>query len=358
MTTARVADVPARSQELYVAGHGSGPQSGLHRFRMRDDVWTGDQLAQVPVLSALARHPSAPVVYGVSGGRDEGWLHAWRINADATPIAHVSTGGGEPCHVAVDPGGGWMVAANYATSSLAVWRLAGDGSVLGEAHLLELSGSSIDPDRQTTAHPHHVVLDRDVAYAVDLGADVVHVFAVQSSSNVADILTPLRDVSVPSGTGPRHLVRLGDGLVAVTGELLSTVLVGRLGTSAGHWSVASSTRRGVRPGSGYERNYPSDITCSPDQRLVYVANRGHNSVSTYDVGSGRPVLLSEVDVEGRWPQHLMVCDDDLLVATRDSDRVCAVSLDDGVPTTSRVLFECPGANWLLAGLSAQDPSGR
>jgi 6-phosphogluconolactonase len=356
MNTSSVADVSARSQELYVAAHGSGPQFGLHRFQIRDGVWTGDQLAQVPALSALARHPSAPVVYGVSGGPDEGWLHAWRIGADATPIAHVSTGGGEPCHLAVDPGGGWLVAANYATSSLAVWRVAGDGSVLGEAQLLKLSGSSVDPDRQTTAHPHHVGLDGDVAYAVDLGADVVHVFAVQTSSHAADFLTPLRDVAVPSGTGPRHLVRLGDGRVAVSGELLSTVLVGRLDTSADHWEVASSTRRGGRPGSGYERNYPGDITCSRDQRLVYLANRGHNSVSTYDVGSGRPVLLSEVDAGGRWPQQLMVCDDDLLVATRDSDRVCAVSLDDGVPTTSRVLFECPGASWLLAGPSAQDSS--
>jgi 6-phosphogluconolactonase len=293
-------------------------------------------------------------VYGVAGTPQDGWLHAWRVDGAATRLAEVSTGGGEPCHLAVDPQGRWLVVANYATSTLAVWRLADDGSLLGGAHLIALSGSSVDPDRQEAAHPHQVVLDGDVAYAVDLGADVVHVFTVRSSGDAGDVLTPLRDVAVPTGTGPRHLVRLRDGLVALSGELLSTVLAGRLDGSGADWSVASSTGRGARPAPPYERNYPSDIACSPDQRLVYLANRGHDSVSTFDVTSGEPVLVGEADVGGRWPQHLMVRGDDLLVAARDSNRVCALSLDDGVPTSSRVLLECPGATWLLAGEAAQD----
>lgn len=349
MTTSDVTDVPPLAQELYVAGHGSGPEFGLYRFEFRDGDWHGAQLAEVEALSALARHPSARVVYGVSGSPEEGWLHAWHVDGRATPLAAVTTGGGEPCHLAVDPGGRWLVVANYATSSLAVWLLADDGSLLGDAELITLTGSGVDPDRQEAAHPHQVVLDGELAYAVDLGADVVRVFAVRPSDDAADVLPPVREVAVPTGTGPRHLVRIRDGLVALSGELQSTVLVGRLSGSRAGWSVASSTRRGARPAPPYERNYPSDIACSPDQRLVYLANRGHDSVATFDVASGEPVLVGEVDAGGRWPQHLMVLGDDLLVATRDSNRVCALSLDVGVPTRSRVLLECPGATWLLAG---------
>lgn len=348
MTTSGVDDAPLRPGELYVAGHGSGPDFGLYRFQLRDGAWEGGLQVPVAALSALAPHPFAPVLYGVAGGPEEGWLHSWRVDGGVTPVGRVSTGGGEPCHLAVDPQGRWLAVANYATSTLAVWSLADDGSVLGGAHLLALSGSSVDPDRQTAAHPHQVVLDADVAYVVDLGADVVHVLGVQSSHDATDVLTPLRDVAVPGVTGPRHLTRLGDGLVAISGELLSTVLVGRLDASEPAWSVAPSTRRGARPGAGYERNYPSDIACSPDHRFVYLANRGHHSISTFDVGSGRPVLVGEVDAGGRWPQHLLVGDEELLVATRDSDRVCALTLEDGVPTTSRVVVECPGAAWLVA----------
>ena len=349
MTTSSTADAADRSPEVYVAGNGSGPEFGLYRFQLRDRAWTGTQLAEVAALSALAQHPTSPVVYGVSGTPgEEGRLRAWRVDGAATALADVATGGSEPCHLAVDPAGRWLVVANYESGSLAVWTLAEDGTPVGDASLLQLSGSSVDPDRQTTAHPHQVVLDGDVTYVVDLGADVVRVFTVDSSRDSADVLTSLREVPVPSGTGPRHLVRLPDGRAAISGELLSSVLVGRLGASSVDWSVASSTQRGARPGPPYERNYPSDITCSPDQRLVYLANRGHDSVSTFDVASGQPVLVGEVDAGGRWPQHLVVSGEDLLVAARDSSVVSALSLDDGVPTTSRVLFECPGATWLLA----------
>jgi 6-phosphogluconolactonase len=349
MTTSGVPDAPVPAQELYVAGHGSGPQFGLYRFRARDGAWEGAQLTQVQALSALARHPAAPIVYGVSGTPEDGRLHAWRVDGTAEPLAEVPTGGGEPCHLAVDPHGRWLVVANYAGSSLAVWLLAEDGSPLDDAYVIPLSGSSVDPERQEAAHPHQVVLDGDLAYAVDLGADVVRVFTVQAARHAADVLRHLRDVAVPAGTGPRHLVTLDNGLVALSGELLSTVLTGRLDGSGLGWSATPSTRRGARPAPPYGRNYPSDITCSPDQRLVYLANRGHHTVSTFDVGSGEPVLVGELDLGGRWPQHLLVQGDDLLVAARDSNRVTALALEDGVPTTNRVLLECPGATWLLAG---------
>jgi 6-phosphogluconolactonase (cycloisomerase 2 family) len=345
MTTPPV--TPDVTQELYVAGHGAGPEFGLQRFQLRDGAWTGTQLAEVPALSALARHPSAPVVYGVSGTPEEGRLHAWRVDGPASALGEVSTGGGEPCHLAVDPEGRWLVVANYATSSLAVCALADDGSLLEDPRMLPLSGNSVDPDRQEAAHPHQVVLDGDVAYVVDLGADVVRVLAVRSSPDAGEVLTPRHEVAVPTGTGPRHLARLRDGLVALSGELESTVLTGRLDAPGAEWSVAPSTGRGPRPQGPYERNYPSDIAASPDRRLVYLANRGHDTVSTYDIASGRPVHVGEVDAGGRWPQHLLVQGEDLLVATRDSDQVCALTLEDGVPTTARVLFACPGATWLL-----------
>jgi 6-phosphogluconolactonase (cycloisomerase 2 family) len=354
MTTSGVPDAPVPAQELFIAGHGAGPEFGLYRFRVRDGGWDGAQLARVDALSALARHPRAPIVYGVSGTPEDGWLHAWRIDGPAEPLAEVPTGGGEPCHLAVDPAGRWLVVANYAGSSLAVWLLADDGSLLGDPHLIPLVGTSVDPERQEAAHPHQVVLDGDLAYAVDLGADVVRVFAVQASSDAEDVLTHLRDVAVPAGTGPRHLVTLGDDLVALSGELLSTVLTGRLDGSGLDWSATPSTGRGARPAPPYERNYPSDIARSSDRRLVYLANRGHDTVSTFDVGSGEPVVVGEVDVGGRWPQHFLVQGEDLLVAARDSNRVTALALEDGVPTTSRVLLECPGATWLLPAAAAHD----
>jgi hypothetical protein len=59
------------------------------------------------------------------------------------------------------------------------------------------------------------------------------------------------------------------------------------------------------------------------------------------------VFVSEVDTGVTWPQHLLVDDDELVIAGWDSGLVVSMPLVDGVPAEPNVLFECPGAVWLL-----------
>jgi hypothetical protein len=77
-----------------------------------------------------------------------------------------------------------------------------------------------------------------------------------------------------------------------------------------------------------------------------VANRGYNTVAAFAVGAGAPRLIAELDSGVLWPQHLLVAEDDLLIAGRDSSLVTAMPLVNGVPSEQRTLFECPGAAWL------------
>jgi len=310
--------------------------------------WDGEHLARVDQLSALAWHPSLPVIYGVSGTGHDGAVHAWDVSGnDALPLTASPSGGAEPTHLAVDPHARMLVVTNYATSTLGVWPLAEDGSPLGAGELIMLSGGSIDPDRQNASHPHQVVFNGDMLYVVDLGADLLRTFAVAKHGNGADALTPVTEVPVPNGTGPRHLVVLPDGDVALSGELASTVLKGCPDDGESIWQVAPSTERAGPARSRQQRNYPGDIQCSTDGRLVYLANRGHDTVATFVVGGGPPRLIAESDSGVKWPQHLLVAGDDLLVAGWDSSLVTAMRLEDGVPGKHRVLFECAGAGWLL-----------
>lgn len=340
----------SHAEGLYVAGRGSGPFDGLHRFVNVDGRWRGAHLATVDQLSALAWHPSLPVVYGVSGVGDDGSVHAWDVSGNsAHTLTEMPSGGVEPCHLAVDPDARLLVVTNYTTSTLAVWPLAEDGSLIGEGELIELKGASIDPDRQNAAHPHQVVFNGDVLYVVDLGADVVRTFTVSERDNGADALTRVNEVPVPAGTGPRHLVLLPGRGVALSGELESSVLTGRLDDPPTGWLVAPSTRRSGPARTRSPRNYPGDIQCSPDGRFVYVANRGYDTVGTFAVGAGAPQLIAEVDSGVKWPQHLLVSGDELIVAGWDSGSVVAMPLTNGVPGEPRVLFECAGAGWLLPG---------
>lgn len=331
---------------LYVAGHGSGPEHGLYRFRRRDDAWSGTQLAAAPSLTSLARHPTLPVVYGTAGTSSTGSLLAWTVGQeDASLLSSVPSAGTEPCHLAVDPHGRWLAVANYSSGSVAVWALADDGSLGGREQLLELTGAGIDPDRQEAAHPHQVVLDGDLAYVPDLGADRIRVY--RCDGQPASRFVQEHELAVPAGTGPRHLVVLGDGTVAVSGELRSTILTGTVRDPDSPWRDAASTGRTLRPSAAPTRNYPGDITASPDRALAYLANRGYHTISTFAVGGEDPLLVGELDAGVRWPQHLLLAEDELLVAGRDSSQVAALTLRHGIPVSSRVLFDCPGAAWLL-----------
>jgi 6-phosphogluconolactonase len=330
---------------LFVAGFGSGPEHGLYRFSLRDGAWRGVQVATVAALTSLARHPRLPVIYGTAGTPSTGTVLAWSLDGEASLISSVDAGGTEPCHLAVDPRGRWLAVANYSSGSVAVWGLADDGSIGSRAQLLELTGSGSDPDRQEAAHPHQVVLDAECAYVPDLGADCIRVYRCESDTGPTFV--PERELPVPTGTGPRHLVVLDDGVVAISGELRSTILTGTVTGAASPWREAASTGRTLPSGGTPSRNYPGDITSSSDHSLAYLANRGHHTVSTFAVGGEGPSLVGELDAGVEWPQHLLLAGDDLLVAGRDSSNVAALTLVDGVPVSSRILFDCPGAAWLL-----------
>lgn len=332
--------------DLFVAAFGSAPEHGLYRFGLRDGAWSGRQLAAVPALTSLARHPSLPVVYGTAGTPTTGTVLAWAVGGDdAALLSSVPADGTEPCHLAADPHGRWLAAANYSSGSVAVWGLSEDGSLTGREQLLELTGSGSDPDRQEAAHPHQVVVDGDRAYVPDLGADLIRVYRCDGDG--ASRLVPEREHAVPAGTGPRHLVVLGNGRVAVSGELASTILTGSVADPATPWCAVASTRRSLPPSGAPSRNYPGDITASPDRARAYIANRGHHTVSTFAVGGEDPQLLGELDAGVGWPQHLLLIGNELLVAGRETSNVAALTLENGVPVSSRILFDCPGAAWLL-----------
>lgn len=324
---------------LYVAAYGSDPTHGLYRFAHVERGWQGSLLSVVDRLSALAWHPTLPVIYGVSGS-EVGRVHAWNVSGStASTLTDAESGGLEPCHVAVSPDGRRVVVTNYSSSNLMVWDVAADGSLVN-AVALHLTGSGRDPERQEAAHPHQAVFESGELRVVDLGTDAVRTFDWTGSAE----LRLTGGSPVPAGTGPRHMVQLADGATAVSGELTSTLLVGDL-ASVGGWSVYPSTTVDTADGV---RNYPGDIRASRDGHLVYLANRGNDTIATFRVVDTAAALVSEIDSGVTWPQHLAVVEDDLVVAGRGSSQVVALTLVDGVPSSApRVLFDCPGAAWIL-----------
>lgn len=332
---------------LFVAGRGAPPGAGLYRYHRTGGTWHGQQVAAVTDLAALAAHPTRRVLYGVAGTGD-GALHAWSVSgAQVSEFDMTGTGGQEPCHVSVDPSGRFVVATNYASGTLTVQKLGADGSFQGPISLVHFSGNGIDAERQDGPHPHQAVFHDSMLHVVDLGTDLVRHFVVPPADMTA-AFNPAGITPLPPGTGPRHLTVLPDGLFVLSGELASTVLAGRPSRAYQEWAVAPSTERTGPARTRHLRNYPGDIQSSPDGTRIHCANRGYDTIATFEVQDTSLRMISEREVHGAWPQHLLVTDEELFIAAWDSSLVTAMPLVDGIPQAPRPQFECQGASWLLA----------
>lgn len=342
---------------LFVAGRGAAASDGLHYFREQDGRWQGEQLATVVELAALCWHPTLPVVYGLSG-LGTGLLHVWDVSAvpggAAIETDTVDCVGEIPCDLAVDPSGRLLVSANFGSGSLTVWTLDAAGRPRGDGEAIALEGGTVaDLTGQAGPHPHQIVFSGELLYVPDYGADLVRVFAVDPLAGGAASLTELPGIPTPERTAPRHMAILpatpGETPRAVvSGERSSAILLGPLaGDDPASWSVCPGTDRTGPARSRHTENFAGDIRLSPDGGVAFFANRGYDTISAFDLRGGAPRPLWEVDSGTRWPQHMLVRGDQLLVAGWDSDAVTCLNAS-AEPGEARLLFECGGAGWLLA----------
>ncbi len=274
--------------------------------------------APVDELMYLAIDPSGSYLYGVSG-LAVGLVHAWRIGPSGGELVRVGepvgSGGAEPCQVVVDQSGSFVLVANYGGStpgSVAVLPILDDGSVGTATILTRVTAPGPDPERQRESHIHQVVpVPGGEVLVVDLGADEVVSYLLREGRLIEPVVS-----RAPAGCGPRHLVRLPDGRVLLSAELDSTLLRARLvGRELIGWSATPSTGFKLAPGV---RNYPSDVQVAGAGDVVYLANRGADSVAKLSVRTGG--ILAETRC-GAWPRQLALDGDRVYVACTNANQV-------------------------------------
>jgi 6-phosphogluconolactonase len=281
-------------------------------------------VARTPSPSFLARHPARPVLYAVNE-LDAGTVSAFGVAADGslTELAVQDTGGRHPCHLAVTPDGRHLLVANYSSGTVSVHPLDGDGAPGVRTDVLDLHGEGPDPDRQEGPHAHQVTPDRsgpDVLIT-DLGAD--RVWRSRLDPHAGRLSEPVVAMPVPPGTGPRHLLVGADGTLFLTGELAGAL----------SWQDREGDRGMVAASTTVERNFPSELVAGRDERFVYVANRGPDTVSAFAWADGKATLIAEVPTGGSWPRHMALLFDHLYVANERSHTVTVFRLDPdtGIP---------------------------
>ncbi|MFF0743207.1 beta-propeller fold lactonase family protein [Streptomyces sp. NPDC004111] len=309
----RAAGPALRSAYLgtYTTNPGGGKGIGLASYRAGEGGLTSSGvLGGVANPSYLALSPDRRTLYAVNE-QAEGAVTAVRIGDAGEPprgLGSRGTGGADPCHVSVHPGGRFLLSANYTGGSVAVHPIGRDGAPGEVADVVRHTGSGPDPERQQGPHAHMVLPDPAGRYvlAVDLGTDSVYTYRLDERKGK---LRECGRAATRPGAGPRHLAFHPSGKYAyLVNELDNTLVV--CGYDARTGALEPGTPQATLP-SGTElseRNYPAGVIVSADGRFVYVSNRGHNSIAHFAVqrGGAELRLLWVTQSGGAYPRHIVL----------------------------------------------------
>ncbi|RZQ60119.1 lactonase family protein [Amycolatopsis suaedae] len=306
----------------YTPDAGSG--TGIRTFSHSDGTLTPVGELAMTSPSWLAWHPTLPVLYAANESA-EGTITTVRTDP-LRAAGTVSSGGADPCHLAVTPDGRYLLCSNYTSGSLAVFALDHEGTVAERTDLVTHDGSGPVTERQASAHVHMAVplatADGTVVSAVDLGTDQIVSYTLTEGQ-----LTRLATSALPPGTGPRQLVRKeGNDLAYVAGELAGTLIAVRE-DPVGTFTPLSVVRATAAEYPGVT-NYVAHLEITGDR--LYVSNRGPDCVTEFDVSAPEPRAVADHPC-GAFPRHFTIAGDRLLVASQLGGEITAVPLDGGEP---------------------------
>lgn len=241
-------------------------------------------------------------------------VHSFTVDSATgtlTPLNQQDAPGPFPTYLALDEQNGWLLTANhgsfdhvqkvretdrgtwvtefvYDDSTVILYRLAADGRVGDIADLVVLDGHGMDPNTslqagghgQASAHAHSVVIDPSGQFVLvgDKGTDRILVFRLGA---------PLELVSAfdaGAQTGPRHIAfDPATGRAYVTYEFSSELASFDFDTTSGRLALVD--RVPTTAGPVGRTNEPADVRVHPAGNVVYVNNRGEDTLAWFQVDS-------------------------------------------------------------------------
>ncbi len=342
-------------RQLVIGGYTAESDGTATGVRALLNVAGGDgrlDLSERPHLSLpsptyLIGHPEGPWVFVVSetspatvNSLEVDWEGNLRL------ISTVPSGGDGACHVALSRDGRFVFVAHYKSGSIASFAIREDGALTERIDLLQFSGSGPVTDRQESAHAHQVVIDGDDLLVCDLGSDQIH--RVEFDATQGTFGEQREPIKLPPGSGPRHLVLVGDYLT-VTCELSGELWFAKR-TDDGFEHV----RTIATSATGGELNQPSGIVALDNR--VFVANRGVDTISVFDVeqATGWITRVTEFGCGGHWPRDLTIRDGLLWVSNERSHQISVFGISPLPPEDPAVEIPSPSPTCLLLLPPAQD----
>ncbi|MDO4551034.1 MAG: selenium-binding protein SBP56-related protein [Planctomycetia bacterium] len=246
----------------------------------------------------------------------------------------VSKIGSGACHLSLDLAEKNLLVTNYGSGEIVLLPLDEEGMPGEVFHREKLTGKSVDPKRQNAPHPHSVniypgaggdfVVSDEFFYVPDLGSDKIWIYQMEFQKHAFHAGT-VKNVSVPEGSGPRHMVfHTVHPYAYVANELSSTISVFSVEKNGELKALQTISTLPEDFKKTEAENLVSAIRIGPKSEYLYVSNRGHDSITVFQIEeNGQLKFVETVPTGGKNPRDFAISPDGecLVVANQESDNV-------------------------------------
>ena len=257
------------------------------------------------------------------GNNEQSDISAFRIdknnNGALTKInTFVGTGGENAVHISLDDSENFIFVAHYSgNGALSVFKRNQDGSIGNRVFLDKYQNqNNIEP------HPHSAYSFREkYVYVPDLGRNLIVNYKMDAQTGKL-IPNPNQMNGLPSTKGPRHLAFHSNGLYAyIVNELSSEINIISIDSNTGKLQTIQDKISTLPPGVSSSGQSAGAIRVSPDQKYLYVSNRGKtNSISAYRIllNGSKLSYIGTYNTLGLVPRDFYTLQDYLIVLNQNS----------------------------------------
>lgn len=316
----------------FIGTYTKGESEGIYTFIF--DAESG-QISDVKLAAKLDNPTYLAIsndnnyLYSIVRDGSQGGVAAFsleRIHGKLQLLNQQATEGPQPCHVQLDSGRRYLVAANYHRGTITAYTINEEnGQVNGNPSVIQHKGNT--PEQQP--HTHYASFTPDGKYiaVVDLGIDQLLTYEIVDGD-----LQKVSQLGLKPGSGPRHLTFHPNGQYAyIMTEYSSEAVVLQYHPETGTFTELQSIS--TIPDDFTENNQGSAVHITSDGRYLYTGNRGHNSLAVFAVDeAGRKLTLVErVSSAGDWPRDFALDPTEkyLIGSNQESGNIVIYQRDQG-----------------------------
>lgn len=370
----------AKNYIVYVGTFTSGASKGIYGYRFAPA--TGE-LAPLGLLqeavnpSWLIEHPNQRFLYAANeyptktapGHRITSYAQD-AATGKLTLLNTVSSAGEGPSHLAIEKTGKVLVAANFASGSVASFPILPDGKLGAAVSSIKQEGKAAGPsapkdDRgisPTDSHNHCVMMSPDSRFvlACNIGMGKIFVFRVNAATAE---LQPNSEFDVPALPGlrarPRHMAFHPNGKYAYIMDSSMQVVTAAYDAASGALKAIQSLP--ISTGDAARASMSgSEIEVDRAGRFVYTSSRavdatlqssgldGAIDVFAIDAGTGKLTQVQHISCGGDGPRSFALDPSGgyLFVGNRNTNNIAIFSVDrkTGKLAPTNILKDVPEAS--------------